>query len=338
MPVRNGAAYIAEAARSIRRQTFLDWELVLIDDNSNDMSADIVSRIIPSNRLEILSHDRNIGVAASLNSGFAAAKGGYIARLDADDVADPERLQRQYELLRQSPQLNATFGWFRFIDRHSRILPTVALTHPVSERGIDPTLLLGNPLCHPSVCFNATRGVSIRYPNHHYEDYSLWLSSTTSWRVHVDPRPMTYWRLHPGNQSRTRASEGKDELLPVFCAAAARQGLHVHPTVARAMLFPADSLSHHLAREVVATQRVIQQHIESSGEQGASDIARRMQASWMLRALAHGNRIDSLKLLSHLNARERRSLRSAALIAGRGRMPSAGRRRLRIDQWESAST
>lgn len=315
MPVHNGAAYIQEAALSLTRQTFADWELVLVDDGSTDRSSELAAAIIPASRLKIQRHEQCAGVAESLNSALALASGPYIARLDCDDVAHPDRLRWQYEVLRGDPNLSATFGWYRFIDYRGRPLPTNALTGPLSERGLDPMLLLGNPLCHPAACFNQANGFPTEYPNHHYEDYSLWLSSISNWHVFVDPRVTTYWRLHKGNQSRTRVTEGNNQLIAVLVAAAARLGFSIEVNVARAMLSPTDLSTPEIITEVIATQRSIHQRVLSASEDGASSIASRLQSSWILRTIAQLDRRTLLRILSQLSASEIGSLGSLALGA-----------------------
>ena len=326
MPVHNGAAYIQEAALSLTRQTFADWELVLVDDGSTDRSSELAEEIIPASRLKIQRRERSAGVAESLNSALALATGPYIARLDCDDVAHPDRLRWQYEVLRGDPNLTATFGWYRFIDYRGRPLPTNALTGPLSERGLDPTLLLGNPLCHPAACFNQANGFPTEYPNHHYEDYSLWLSSISNWHVFVDPRVATYWRLHKGNQSRTRVKEGNNQLTAVFVAAAARQGFSIDVNVARAMLSPTNLSAPELINEAIATQRNIHQRILSASEDAACSIASRLQSSWILRTMAQLDRKTLLRMLPQLTASEVSGLGSVALGAALRRVRLLDRR------------
>jgi glycosyltransferase involved in cell wall biosynthesis len=94
MPVRNAAATVAAAVGSIRWQTFEDWELLLMDDGSTDATVGTVSDLADP-RIRILSDGSWRGLGARLNQAIAVARGRYLARMDADDIAFPERLARQ---------------------------------------------------------------------------------------------------------------------------------------------------------------------------------------------------------------------------------------------------
>src|SRR3954463_5327589 len=88
MPVFDGATYLAEAVDSLLAQTLSDWELVAVDDGSADDSPAILGRYAAADsRVRILRNDTNMGISAALNRGWREARGAYIARLDADDVA-----------------------------------------------------------------------------------------------------------------------------------------------------------------------------------------------------------------------------------------------------------
>src|SRR5690606_198612 len=98
MAVRNGERHLREAIDSILHQAYPDFELILIDDASTDRTADILASY-GDDRIRVLRNDRHLGLSASLNRGIREARGRYIARLDADDVAEPERFARQVDFL-----------------------------------------------------------------------------------------------------------------------------------------------------------------------------------------------------------------------------------------------
>lgn len=101
MSVLNGEKYLKEAIESILRQTFTDFEFIIIDDGSKDKTADIVNSY-QDNRIVFIQHDHK-GLPASLNRGILLSKGEYIARMDADDISLPERLEHQVEYLDNHP-------------------------------------------------------------------------------------------------------------------------------------------------------------------------------------------------------------------------------------------
>lgn len=101
MPVYNGEKYLREAIDSILAQTFTDWEFIIVNEfGSNDAATDILKEYAARDaRVRLLQNQTRLGIAESLNVGIRAAKGEYIARMDADDISGPERLQKQVEYL-----------------------------------------------------------------------------------------------------------------------------------------------------------------------------------------------------------------------------------------------
>jgi glycosyltransferase involved in cell wall biosynthesis len=105
MAAHDGMAMLDAAIRSIRNQTFADWELVLIDDASREDLGAFVARYADP-RMRVARNAANLGLAASLNRGIELATAPYIARMDADDVCYPERLAKQYEYLQKHPHVD----------------------------------------------------------------------------------------------------------------------------------------------------------------------------------------------------------------------------------------
>src|SRR5258708_7569819 len=102
MPVYNAAPFVREAVESILAQTLGDFELIMIDDASTDGSPEILARFTDP-RCRLLTNANNLGAAETKNRGIAEARGEFLAFLDADDVATPQRLARQLEWLRAHP-------------------------------------------------------------------------------------------------------------------------------------------------------------------------------------------------------------------------------------------
>lgn len=113
-PFYNVAAYLAEAVESVRRQTYRNWELILVDDGSIDESGAIAERLVQSDPEKIccVSHGNraNKGASAARNLGLSKAKGEYIAFLDSDDVWVPDKLEHQVNLLNVLPTVNMICG------------------------------------------------------------------------------------------------------------------------------------------------------------------------------------------------------------------------------------
>src|SRR5688572_29405366 len=101
---RDAARYLPEAIESVQAQTFSDWEYVIIDDASTDETPPILDRYASADsRTRVIRREVSAGPYAAANHGFAAARGRYVARLDADDYASPERFERQLAFLAANP-------------------------------------------------------------------------------------------------------------------------------------------------------------------------------------------------------------------------------------------
>ncbi len=106
MPVYNGEEYLAEAFESILNQTFTDFEFIIVDDGSEDGSAEIIRAFAARDqRIRLLQHERNRGEPSARNSGIAAATGQYIAAMDCDDISLPQRLEKQVNHLQSHPNI-----------------------------------------------------------------------------------------------------------------------------------------------------------------------------------------------------------------------------------------
>jgi glycosyltransferase involved in cell wall biosynthesis len=100
MSVYNGAKFLAQAIDSILAQTFTDFEFIIIDDASSDDSLHIINSYKDA-RIVLLQNTKNIGLTKSLNIGIAKAKGKYVARMDADDISMPKRLEKQFDFMEE---------------------------------------------------------------------------------------------------------------------------------------------------------------------------------------------------------------------------------------------
>src|SRR5205823_11627398 len=102
--VHDGARFVGEGIESVLCQTAADLELVIVDDASTDHTPVLVDAVSDA-RLVVLRNDEQRGLAVSLNRGLDEASGRYVARLDADDIASPERLERQLARIRAEPSI-----------------------------------------------------------------------------------------------------------------------------------------------------------------------------------------------------------------------------------------
>ena len=175
MPVCNGAAYLRQAVESILHQTFSDFEFLIIDDGSSDESLRLLQAYAWRDARIRLRSRENRGLTATLNELIAQARGEFLARMDADDIALPDRLARQVDFLRRHSEVLCVGGAFDFIDGAGRYLTTL---YPVrTDQEIQDHLLRGHcAIAHPA---SMARAQSVRdvggYQCDLVEDLDLWL-------------------------------------------------------------------------------------------------------------------------------------------------------------------
>ena len=176
LPVWNGEAFLEAAVESILRQTLSSFELIVIDDGSTDASAAIAARLARADdRVRVLRRAHE-GLSAALNAGIAAARGEYVARMDADDISVPHRLQKQVAYLDAHPACVAAGAWIEVIDEAGRHLGLKTFVETHEE--ISAALYRGiSPIAHPTIVarrdvLQAAGGYDARcYPS---EDLDLW--------------------------------------------------------------------------------------------------------------------------------------------------------------------
>jgi glycosyltransferase involved in cell wall biosynthesis len=177
LPVYNAQPYLKESIESILNQTFTNFEFIIINDGSTDNSLSIIQTYADIDNRIILISRENKGLVASLNEGIQIAKTELIARMDADDIALPTRLEKQLQYLNDNEGVICLGSQTIIIDSNSLELTIQA--QPTEHDEILKILLKGHcSLTHPSVIykkerFNKVGGYNIElYPA---EDYDLWL-------------------------------------------------------------------------------------------------------------------------------------------------------------------
>jgi len=118
--VRDGLPWLTDAIDSVLAQTYSDFELLLVDDASSDGTAE-AAEACGDRRIRVLRNQHNLGQAPSLNRGLRDARGEYVARMDADDVCLPERLERQVAVLEADPAVALVGTWLDVVDERGRL-------------------------------------------------------------------------------------------------------------------------------------------------------------------------------------------------------------------------
>lgn len=175
MAVYNGEKFLEQAIDSILLQTFAEFELLIINDGSTDRTDEII-RNYQDSRLTYIINTQNIGCVLSLNKGLSLAKTDLIARMDADDISEPTRLEKQFNFLRDNPEIDIVGSHINFIDETSKKIGSHI--YPISNNEIKASVLFGSPFAHPCVMFRNEKFKALdlvyRQEYHYAEDYDLW--------------------------------------------------------------------------------------------------------------------------------------------------------------------
>jgi glycosyltransferase involved in cell wall biosynthesis len=201
MPVYNGEKYLTEAIESILGQTFQDFELIVADDGSTDKTVSIIKTFSDRRLIHLrLSHR---GLVPTLNDGVRVARGEYIARMDADDIALPTRLAEQVSFLDAHRQVVVIGSHVATIDGDGR--ETGTYTYP-PENSVDIKRYLrkGNAFIHPTTMFRKEAFLSVGgYRKYlHAEDYELWTRLLSKGEMVNSDHPLLRYRVHANSVTR----------------------------------------------------------------------------------------------------------------------------------------
>lgn len=176
MSVYNASPYLKECMDSILSQTFQDFELIIIDDGSTDNSAEIIQSY---KDVRIIFRTSKHDYINSLNMGINMARGKYVARMDADDIMFPDRLEKEFVFMEQHPDIDVCGSDVKIIGKSGYSLPVLA-----NHKDIAACMVIQCPLFHPTVMmrmekihkvFGGNNMCQLYDPEYKYaEDYALW--------------------------------------------------------------------------------------------------------------------------------------------------------------------
>jgi glycosyltransferase involved in cell wall biosynthesis len=209
MPVYNAERYLAEALDSLLAQTFRDFEVILIDDGSTDDTVAILDRYSARDERIRLIRRPNTGLTKALNECLKLARGEFVARMDADDVCAPARLEKQVAYLRNHPDVVLLGGAYELIDGGGRFLRRVI--QPQDDVTLQQICLTGrNPMCHPLAMMRREAILKAGGYDESYlvaQDLDLWLRLGEVGKLANLPDVLLQYRQHEDS-----VSERKQEL------------------------------------------------------------------------------------------------------------------------------
>jgi glycosyltransferase involved in cell wall biosynthesis len=198
MPAYQAESYIESSLRSILNQTYTHIEVFVIDDASTDGTSDIVERI-SDNRVRLIQKTENSGYTSSLNMALGFCNGSFIARMDADDTAHPNRLAKQVEYMESNPDCVLCGSYVQLIPGNK------LHTYPTRHDEILEELFFNNALAHPSVMMRKSvlDTYSLRYNKtfEPTEDYELWSQLALLGKVHNLSEVYLNYRVHDNQVS-----------------------------------------------------------------------------------------------------------------------------------------
>ncbi|OQX43843.1 MAG: glycosyl transferase, partial [Candidatus Sedimenticola endophacoides] len=222
LPFRNAGATLPSCLDSITAQCFGDFELLAVNDHSNHASRRLVAALAVRDRRVRLLDNPGRGLVSALNHGLRSAATELIARMDADDLMHPERLERQYTHLFRHPRITLLgcaaelfprreiqAGYREYMRWQNRCL---------TPRQIADQIYIESPFAHPSVIFRKQAVIELGgyregpFP----EDYDLWLRlHHAGLRMEKLPDKLLRWRDYPQRTSRTdpRCSRGRPRVM-----------------------------------------------------------------------------------------------------------------------------
>lgn len=223
IPCYNVEAYVEESVSSIINQTYTDLEIIVINDCSTDRTKEILESLAQRDtRIKVFNNDTNLKLIETLNRGVSLCNGEYIARLDADDIAFPERIEKQVAFMEDHPDysiVSTMFYTFRTGKKKKNLY-----NNPVTYEDLQAYLLFRSGICHPAVMIRKTLftelGLSFEKKYLHVEDYALWSKSLYCTKLANIPEPLLYYRVHDSQISvlnEKKQIENKKEVYKIHC-------------------------------------------------------------------------------------------------------------------------
>lgn len=195
MAVHNGLPYMEEAVDSILRQTFVDYEFIVVDDASTDGSAEALAAC-RDGRLRLITNERNLGLTKSLNRALELSQGEYLARMDHDDLSLPLRLSAQVEFLDANSEIDVLGTWAQTLGAQ----PEQIWRYPLNDDEIRCELLFHSVLVHSSVVWRRStfERHNLRYDPDiaRAQDYDLWARAAPYVRFANLGRVLHRYRIH----------------------------------------------------------------------------------------------------------------------------------------------
>ena len=228
MPVHNGAPHLAEAMDSMLRQSLGDFEYLVVDDASTDSSAAIIEGY-KDPRIRLIRSPNRLKLSGALNLGLDHARGRYVARMDADDISLPRRLEIQTRFLERHPDVGLCGTWIRSFGGTARRV----LERPVRHETIRAFTLFDCPFAHPTVMMRREwiEQHHLRFDGSYFptEDFEFWTRALNHMQAANIPEVLLHYRVHGQSLTGSDWSTMDEQALRVIATQLDRIGLEASP-------------------------------------------------------------------------------------------------------------
>ena len=196
MPVYNSVKYVAEAVNSLLSQSFTNFELIIINDASTDGSDNILKNFRDS-RIKLLNNNQNRGIVYSRNRGLAEARGKFIAQFDSDDVAMPDKFEKQMNFLKKNPGYGMVGSWVRMIDGDGKLMKE-KWKLPAKPELIPAIMLFRNYFVQSTIVVRREAIPKGGYKTGYdvVEDYQMWIDIAKNYKTWNLPEYLVNYRVH----------------------------------------------------------------------------------------------------------------------------------------------
>jgi len=260
MPVYNSAPFLRESVQSVLNQDFRDFDLIAVDDGSSDESWEILQSFEHNQRVKTIRLKKNQGAAAARNAGVAKSDCDYLAFLDADDLAKPQRLKIQVQALETGRSFDVVYSRAEIIHDGGRVLGSL---EPPSPEEVPATLLFRNCIVQSSVLLRRCRWQPYRSEFEPAEDYDLWARIAPHQSFLPLNAVLSAYREHQHGISKRLSDRMKKSVAAIHEFQLKRLGVGPRVDLHRRLTaWPSDAQAHDLGeaerwlRELVEANRI----------------------------------------------------------------------------------
>ena len=217
MSVYNGEDYLAETIESVLKQSFENWEFIIINDCSTDTTSRILEEYaLKDSRIKVHTNEVNLRLPSSLNKALSLSCGKYIARMDADDICMPDRLEKQYRFMEANQDI--ALSSCKFLTLKNGVYSSGGCGGRNDSEAIKAMLLVTNPILHPGIIAKAEIIKELQYDKNFTctEDMELWTRFILKgYKVQIIPEYLMIYRLHDKQITETTLEKQKKEIVTI---------------------------------------------------------------------------------------------------------------------------